>query len=48
MKGVVLSTTDTEYAEVSEVVKEIRFLYQLLRTMEIKVLLPIEIRVENL
>ena len=47
MKSVVLSTTEAEYVAVSEVVKEIKFLYQLLRSMEIKVPLPIKIRVDN-
>ena len=37
MKSVVLSTTEAEYVAVSEVVKEIKFLYQMLRSMEIKV-----------
>ena len=41
MKSVVLSTTEAEYVEVSEVVKEIKILYQMLRSMEIKVPLPI-------
>ena len=36
MKIVVLSTTEAEYVAVSEVVKEITFLYQMLRSMEIK------------
>ena len=36
MKSVVLSTTEAEYVAVSEVVKEIKFLYQMLRSMEIK------------
>ena len=47
MKSVVLSTTEAEYVAVSEVVKEIKFLYLLLRSMEIKVPLPIRIRVDN-
>ena len=47
MRSVVLSTTEAEYVAVSEVVKEIKFLYQLLRSMEIKVPLPIIIRVDN-
>ena len=47
MKSVVLATTEAEYVAVSEVVKEIKFLYQLLRSMEIKVPLPIKIRVDN-
>ena len=37
MKSVVLSTTEAEYEAVSEVVKEIKLLYQMLRSMEIKV-----------
>ena len=40
MKSVVLSTTEAEYVAVSEVKKEIMFLYQLLRSMETKVSLP--------
>ena len=47
MKSVVLSTTEAEYVAVSEVVKEIKFLYQLLRSTEIKAPLPINITVEN-
>ena len=42
MKSVVLSTTEAEYVAVSEVVKEIKFLYQVLRSMEIKVPLPLD------
>ena len=48
MKNVVLSTTEAEYVAVSEVVKEIKFLYQLLRSMEIKVPLPIKVQVDNI
>ena len=47
MKSVVLSTTEVEYVAVSEVVKEITFLYQMLRSMEIKVPLPIKVQVDN-
>ena len=36
MKSVVLSTTEGEYVAVSEVVKEIKFLYQMLGSMEKK------------
>ena len=37
-----MSTTEAEYVAVSEVVKEIKFLYQVLRSMEIKVPLPLD------
>ena len=47
MKSVVFSTTEAEYVAVSEVVKEIRVLYQMLRSMEIKVPLPIKVQVDN-
>ena len=47
MKSVVLSTTEAEYVAVSEVVKEIKFLYQMLWSMEIKVPLPIKVQVDN-
>ena len=47
MKSVVLSTTEAEYVAVSEVVKEIKFLYQMLRSMEIKVTQPIKVQVDN-
>ena len=40
MKSVVLSTTESQYVAVSEVMKEIKFLYQLLISM---VPLPIKI-----
>ena len=48
MKSVVLSTTEAEYVEVSEVFKEIKFLYQILRSMEVKVPLPIKAHVDNI
>ena len=47
MKSVVLSTTEADYVAVAEVVKEIKFLYQTLRSMEIKVPLPINVQVDN-
>ena len=47
MKIVVLSTTEAEYVAVSEVVKEIKVLYQMLRSMEIKVPLPVNVQVDN-
>ena len=47
MKSVVLSATEAEYVAVSEVVKEIKVLYQMLRSMEIKVPLPIKVQVDN-
>ena len=37
MKSVVLSTTEAEYVAASDIVKEIKFLYQLLISMGIKV-----------
>ena len=47
MKSVILSTSEAEYMTVSEVVKEIKSLYQMLRSMEIKVPLPIKVQVDN-
>ena len=47
MRSVVLSTTEAEYVAVSEVVKEIKVLYQMLRSMEIEVPLPINVHVDN-
>ena len=47
MMSVALSTTEAEYVAVSEVVKEIKFLYQMLRGMEVKVPLPIKVHVDN-
>ena len=48
MKSEALSTTEAEHVTVSEVVKEIKFLYQLLISMGVKVPLPIKIKLDNL
>ena len=48
MRSVVLSTTEAEYVAISEVVKEIKFMYQLLESMDVKVPLPIKVRVDNI
>ena len=47
MKSVVLSTTEAEYMALSEVVKELKFIAQLLQTMNIEVELPITVHMDN-
>ena len=47
MKSVVLSSTEAEYMALSEVVKEQKFIVQLLQTMNIEVELPITVHVDN-
>ena len=47
MRSVVLSTTETQYMALSEVVKELKFIVQLLQTMNITVELPITVPVDN-
>ena len=47
MKSVVLSTTEAEYMALSEVEKELKFIVQLLQTMNIEVELPITMHVDN-
>ena len=47
MKSVVLSTTEAEYMALSEVVKELKFIVQLLQTMNIAVELPITVHMDN-
>ena len=47
MKSVVLSTTEAEYIALSEVVKELKFIFQFLQTMNIEVELPITVYVDN-
>ena len=48
MRSVVLSTTEAEYVAISEAVKEIKFMYQLLESMDVKVPLPIKVTVDNI
>ena len=47
MKSVVLSTTEVEYMALSEIVKELKFIVQLLQTMNIEVKLSITVHVDN-
>ena len=47
MKSVVLLTTEAEYMALSEVLKELKFIVQLLQTMNIEVELPITDHVDN-
>ena len=47
MKSVVLSTTEAEYMALSEVVKELKVIVQLLHTMNIAVELAITVHVNN-
>ena len=47
MKSVVLSTTEAEYMALSEVVNELKFIVQLLQTMNITIELPITVHVDN-
>ena len=46
-KSVSLSSAEAEYVAISEAVKEIRFVYQILESMEIEINLPIIVRVDN-
>ena len=47
MRSVVLSTTEAEYIALSAVVKELKFIIQLLQTMKIQVEIPITVYVDN-
>ena len=46
-KSVTLSSAEAKYVAISEAVKEIRFVYQILKSMEIEIDLPIVVRVDN-
>ena len=47
MKSVVLSTTEAQYMALSEVAKELKFIVQLLQTMNVEVELTITVHVDN-
>ena len=47
MRSEVLSTTEAEYIALSEVMKETKFITQLLKTMNVNVKMPITIYVDN-
>ena len=47
MKSVVLSTTEAEYMALPEVVKELKFIFQLLQTMNVEVEMPTTLYVDN-
>ena len=47
MKSVLLSTTEAKYIALSKVVKDFKFIVQLLQTMHIEVDLPITVYVDN-
>ena len=47
MESIVLSTTEDEYMALSEMVEELKFIGQLLQTMNITVELPITVHVDN-
>ena len=46
--GVTLSSSEAEYVALSEASKEVKFVYQILTSMGIKIELPIIIRVDNI
>ena len=48
MKVVAQSSTEAEYIALSETAKEVKFVYQVLASLGIKVKLPIIVRVDNL
>jgi hypothetical protein len=47
-KGVTLSSTEAELVALSEAAKEVKFVFQVLRSMGVKVNLPIIVRVDNI
>ena len=46
-KGVTLSSSEAEFVALSEAAKEVKFVYQVLTSMGVKVTLPIVVRVDN-
>ena len=47
MKSVVLSTTEAEYMALFELMKELKFIVQLLETMNVEMELPIKVYMDN-
>ena len=47
-KGVTLSSSEAELVALSEAAQEVKFVYQVLKSMGVKVTLPIIIRVDNI
>jgi len=47
-KSVTLSTTEAEYVACSKVVKDVLFILQLLRYLQVKVQLPIRVHVDKI
>ena len=47
-RSITLSSLEAEYVALSEAAKEIKFVYQLLLSIGIKVKLPIIVRVDNI
>ena len=48
MKSVTLSSSEAEFVALSEAAKEVKFVYQLMMSISLKVRLPIVIRVDNI
>ena len=48
MRSVVLPTTEAKYIALSEVVKEFKYIIQLLQTTKIQVEIPITVHVDNI
>lgn len=46
-RGVMLSSTEAEYVQMSEAAKEVKFVIQLLQDMGIGIKLPVTVRVDN-
>jgi ribosomal protein L24 len=46
-RGVVLSTTEAEYVAISETVREIKFILQVMESMELTIEYPVTVHVDN-
>ena len=47
-RGVTISSAESEYVAVSELVKEIKYVLQLLETLNIMVKLPVKVYIDNM